>query len=100
MLCMVYLLFYITILKNNTYVHVCMSVCVCMYGCVCMYVYVYAGMYVYIYAYMCVVGTKGSFRRDIKMIVNHDYIKQCIIFAKKILADYSILANIAYFPFN
>ena len=24
-----------------------------------------------------------TYRRDIKMIVNHDYIKQCIIFAKK-----------------
>ena len=29
-------------------------------------------------------ATKGTYRRDIKMIVNHDYIKQCIIFAKKI----------------
>ena len=32
--------------------------------------------------YMCVGPTKGTYRRDIKMIVNHDYIKQCIIFAK------------------
>ena len=32
--------------------------------------------------YMCVGATKGTFRRDIKMIVNHDYIKQCIIFTK------------------
>ena len=32
--------------------------------------------------YMCVGATKGTYRRDIKMIVNHDYIKQCIIFAK------------------
>ena len=31
---------------------------------------------------MCVGATKGTYRRDIKMIVNHDYIKQCIIFAK------------------
>ena len=31
--------------------------------------------------YMCVGATKGTFRRDTKMIVNHDYIKQCIIFA-------------------
>ena len=34
---------------------------------------------------MCVGATKGTYRRDIKMIVNHDYIKQCIIFAKKFL---------------
>ena len=33
-------------------------------------------------AHMCVGPTKGTYRRDIKMIVNHDYIKQCIIFAK------------------
>ena len=33
---------------------------------------------------MCVGATKGTYRRDIKMIVNHDYIKQCIIFVKKI----------------
>ena len=33
--------------------------------------------------HMCVGGTKGTYRRDIKMIVNHDYIKQCIIFAPK-----------------
>ena len=32
---------------------------------------------------MCVGATKGTYRRDIKMIVNHDYMKQCIIFAKK-----------------
>ena len=32
--------------------------------------------------YMCVGATKGTFRRDIKILVNHDYIKQCIIFAK------------------
>ena len=38
---------------------------------------------------MCVGATKGTYRRDIKMIVNHDYIKQCIIFAKKILVDYT-----------
>ena len=36
--------------------------------------------------YMCVGSTKGTYRRDIKMIVNHDYIKQCIIFAKKFFA--------------
>ena len=36
-------------------------------------------------SYMCVGPTKGTYRRDIKMIVNHDYIKQCIIFAKKFL---------------
>ena len=28
---------------------------------------------------MCVGATKGTYRRDIKMIVNNDYIKQCII---------------------
>ena len=39
--------------------------------------------------YMCVGATKGTFRRDIKMIVNHDYMKQCIIFTKQILADYT-----------
>ena len=33
--------------------------------------------------HMSVGAMKGTFRRDIKMIVNHDYIKQCIIFAKK-----------------
>ena len=38
---------------------------------------------------MCVGPTKGTYRRDIKMIVNHDYIKQCIIFAKIFLADYT-----------
>ena len=38
---------------------------------------------------MCVGATKGTYRRDIKMIVNHDYIKQCIIFAKIFLADYT-----------
>ena len=32
--------------------------------------------------HMCVGPTKGTYRRDIKMIVNHDFIKQCIIFAK------------------
>ena len=32
--------------------------------------------------YMCVGATKGTYRSDIKMIVNHDYIKQCIIFTK------------------
>ena len=31
---------------------------------------------------ICVGATKGTYRRDIKMIVNHDYIKQCIIFGK------------------
>ena len=36
-------------------------------------------------AYMCVGATKGTYRRDIKMIVNHDYMKQCIIFAKNFL---------------
>ena len=41
-----------------------------------------------IYLYMCVGATKGTYRRDIKMIVNHDYIKQCIIFANIFLADY------------
>ena len=34
------------------------------------------------YIYVCVGATKGTHRRDIKMIVNHHYIKQCIIFAK------------------
>ena len=34
---------------------------------------------------MCVGATKGTYRRDIKIIVNHDYIKQCIIFAKNFL---------------
>ena len=48
---------------------------------------------------MCVGATKGTYRRDIKMIVNHDYIKQCIIFAKKTFG-LIILANIVYFPFN
>ena len=38
---------------------------------------------------MCGGAPKGTFRRDIKMIVNHDYIKQCIIFAKIFLADYT-----------
>ena len=38
--------------------------------------------------HMCVGATKGTFRRDIEMIVNHDYIKQCM-FAKKFLADYT-----------
>ena len=33
-----------------------------------------------IIAKMCVGATKGTYRRDIKIIVNHDYIKQCIIF--------------------
>ena len=32
---------------------------------------------------MCVGATKGTFRRDIKIIVNLDYIKQCIIITKK-----------------
>ena len=32
---------------------------------------------------MCVGATKETFCRDIKMIVNHDYIKQCVIFSKK-----------------
>ena len=36
---------------------------------------------------MCGGAPKGTFRRDIKMIINHDYIKQCIIFAKFFLAD-------------
>ena len=39
--------------------------------------------------YMCVGSTEGTYRRDINMIVNHDYIKQCIIFAKIFLADYT-----------
>ena len=39
--------------------------------------------------YMCVGATKGTYRRDIKMIVNHVYIKQCIIFAKIFWADYT-----------
>ena len=34
--------------------------------------------------YMCVGATKGTFRRDIKMIVNHDYIEHCIIFGKQV----------------
>ena len=38
---------------------------------------------------MCVGATKGTYRRDIKMIVNHDYIKQCIIVVKIFLADYT-----------
>ena len=38
---------------------------------------------------MCVGATKGTFRRDIKIILNHDNIKQCIIFAKKFLVDYT-----------
>ena len=33
--------------------------------------------------HMCAGATKRTYRRDIKMIVNHDYIKQCIIFANK-----------------
>ena len=37
----------------------------------------------YLISNMCVGATKGTYRRDIKMIVNHDYIKRCIIFAKK-----------------
>ena len=49
-------------------------------------------------AYMCVSATKGTYRRDIKMIVNHDYIKQCIISAKTFRLI--TLANIVYFPFN
>ena len=52
----------------------------------------------YPFTYMCVGATKGTYRRDIKMIVNHDYIKQCNIFAKKFWLI--ILANIVYFPFN
>ena len=40
-------------------------------------------------AHMCVGSTKGTYRRDVKMIVNHDYIKQCIIFAKNFWADYT-----------
>ena len=43
----------------------------------------------YLLVYMCVGASKGTYRRDIKMIVNHDYIKQCIIFAKKFWADYT-----------
>ena len=43
----------------------------------------------FVETYMCVGATKGTYRRDSKMIVNHDYIKQCIIFAKKFLADYT-----------
>ena len=42
-----------------------------------------------IYICVCVGPTKGTFRRDIKMIVNHDYIKQCIIFAKIFFVDYT-----------
>ena len=38
---------------------------------------------------MCVGAIKGTFRRDTKMIVNHDYIKQCIIFAKQIFGLYT-----------
>ena len=49
-------------------------------------------------ANMCVGATKGTYRRDIKIIVNHDYIKQCIIFAKKFLADYT--SKYCYFPIN
>ena len=38
---------------------------------------------------MCVGPTKGTYRRDIKMIVNHDYMKQCTIFAIFFLVDYT-----------
>ena len=38
--------------------------------------------------YLSVGATKGTFRRDIKMIVNHDYIKECIIVAKIFWVDY------------
>ena len=38
---------------------------------------------------LCVSATKGTFRRDIKMIVNVDYIKQGIICAKKFFVDYA-----------
>ena len=38
---------------------------------------------------MCVGATKGTCRRDIKIIVNHDYIKQCIIFTKIFFTDYT-----------
>ena len=40
------------------------------------------------YLYMCVGATKGTYCRDIKMIVNHDYIKQCNIFANIFFTDY------------
>ena len=43
---------------------------------------------------MCVGATKGTFRKDIKTIVNHDYIKQCIIFAKNFLGVIT-LANLS-----
>ena len=46
--------------------------------------------------HMCVGATKGTYRRDIKMIANHDYIKQCTV--KKF--GLIILANIVYLPFN
>ena len=48
---------------------------------------------------MCVGATKGTYRRNIKMIVNHDYIKQCNISPKKIFW-LIILENIVYFLFN
>ena len=55
-------------------------------------------------AHVCVGPTKGTYRRDIKMIVNHDYIilytnKTVHYFCKKIYR-LIILANIVYFPFN
>ena len=38
---------------------------------------------------MCDGATKGTFCRDIKIIVNHDYMKQCIIFANSFWPDYT-----------
>ena len=48
---------------------------------------------------MCAGAMKGTFRRDIRMIVNHDYIQQCIIFTK-LFFGLITLANIVYFLFN
>ena len=38
---------------------------------------------------MCVGATKGTYRRDIKMIVNHDYIKYALFSEKIFLTDYT-----------
>ena len=38
---------------------------------------------------MCVDATKGNYRRDIKMIVNHDYIKYALFSKTNFLADYT-----------
>ena len=52
--------------------------------------------------HVCVGATKETLRRDTKVIVNHDYIKQCIIFANNFFGWLLILTNIVYFrfPFN